>query len=114
MRHAADRMDAYYREFGRRLRDARRQRWTQQDIANKVGLSRAAVANIELGRQRVPLHMIARFASALGVAEEALLPPNDLLADDEEPELRRLSRGDRAAVEEIIGSLTRRAERDPR
>jgi transcriptional regulator with XRE-family HTH domain len=98
--------EGFYREFGNRLRDARGLR-TQQDIATKVGMSRAAIANIELGRQRVPLHMIAKFARALEVPQEALLPPNELLDGQRESELRRLSEGDRRSVEAVIGSLAR-------
>ncbi|HYK94357.1 MAG TPA: helix-turn-helix transcriptional regulator [Candidatus Dormibacteraeota bacterium] len=98
--------EAFYRDFGKRVRDARGNR-TQQDIAVQVGMSRAAIANIELGRQRVPLHMIARFARALEVPQEALLPTNELLDGEQDSELRRLSDGDRRSVEAVIGSLTR-------
>src|SRR2546421_3109667 len=94
--HALAVLDAYYREFGNRVRDARGQRWTQQQVAAKVGLSRAAVANVERGRQRVPLHMIARFAEALGVDQETLLPAATLATGLRESELRRLSASDRA------------------
>lgn len=38
-------------------------------------MSRASVANIERGAQRVPVHMIEVLADALGVTPESLLPP---------------------------------------
>jgi len=107
-------VDAYYREFGRRVRDARRDHMTQQVIARKVGLSRAAVANIELGRQRVALHMIVRFARALGVSQATLLPPGELLGNDEDAELGRLSPGDQAAIQDVISSLTAESVRASR
>jgi len=97
--------DPYYREFGNRVRDARGQRWTQQQIAAKVGLSRAAVANIERGRQRVPLHMIARFAEALDVDQETLLPGASLATSAREVELRLLSASDRASIEAVMNTL---------
>lgn len=97
--------DPYYREFGNRVRDARGHRWTQQQIAARVGLSRAAVANIERGRQRVPLHMIAKFAQALGVDQETLLPSATLATSQPDAELRRLSAPDRASIEAVMNSL---------
>jgi transcriptional regulator with XRE-family HTH domain len=69
-----DGIDDFYRELGSRIRRARADRLTQQAVADRVGLSRAAVANIELGRQRVALHMLLRFAEALGVEPTDLMP----------------------------------------
>lgn len=47
--------------------------WTQQDLAKRVGLSRGSVANIELGRQRILLHDVERFAVAFNMAPKVLL-----------------------------------------
>jgi transcriptional regulator with XRE-family HTH domain len=46
----------------------------QADIGGAVGLSRASIANIETGRQRIPLHHLYRLARALKVDVNALLP----------------------------------------
>lgn len=49
---------------------------TQDQVAQRTGrrLSRAAVANIESGRQRVAVHHLFDLAHALGVAPATLLP----------------------------------------
>ena len=71
---AASSVRDFYRDLGSRIRTKRARRFTQQMLAERVGLSRAAIANIELGRQGVPTHMLARFAEALEVAPIDLLP----------------------------------------
>lgn len=77
-------MDWFYREFGARVREARGEAITQQELARRVGLSRASVANVERGAQRVPLHMIVAFSEALNLNPEDLLPAGRV---ENEPEL---------------------------
>jgi transcriptional regulator with XRE-family HTH domain len=70
-------MEAFYREFGRRLRQTREQgnvALTQHDLAERVGLSRTSITNIEKGKQHISLHMLFKLANALGIAPTELLP----------------------------------------
>ena len=46
---------------------------SQVDLAKRVGLQRVAVTNIEVGRQRLLLDGIERFATALGTTPKHLL-----------------------------------------
>ena len=46
---------------------------TQQDLADALGLSRPAVANIETGRQRIYLHDLFEIAAALKMTPHNLL-----------------------------------------
>jgi transcriptional regulator with XRE-family HTH domain len=55
---------------------------TQADVAKKVGLSRASVANIECGRQKVLLHHVYLLAQALNLPSIMSLIPNTLLRAD--------------------------------
>jgi len=58
--------DRLYAELGRAVLVRRKQlNLTQAAIANKVGISRESVANIEAGRQRVSLHHVYGLADAL-------------------------------------------------
>lgn len=64
-----------YEELGRLVRQHReRLGISQEALAQAIELSRASVANIETGRQRIPLHHLYRLARALKVEAEALLP----------------------------------------
>jgi len=48
---------------------------TQERLAEKLGLSRASLANIETGRQRVLVHQLYAIANALQLKPTDLLPP---------------------------------------
>ena len=47
---------------------------TQAELANRAGLGRAQIANIEAGRTDVPTKTLIRIADALGVRAGDLLP----------------------------------------
>jgi transcriptional regulator with XRE-family HTH domain len=77
-------MPEFYGEFGSRLRHHReRAKLSQQEVADRVGLTRASIANIEAGRQRVALHLFADLAETLDVNPMALLPERTPVVDDE-------------------------------
>lgn len=76
--------ESIYGIFGRRLRELREQRGLpQQELAILSGLTRASVANIESGRQRVLLHQMLKFSQALRVDLNTLVPQ---VSDILEPE----------------------------
>lgn len=47
---------------------------TQAELGTRIGLSRAAVANIERGHQKLSLHQVYLLAEALGLSLSDLLP----------------------------------------
>lgn len=68
--------DRLYQALGRRIRTAREAaRFSQEELARRVGLTRTSVTNIEHGRQRIQVHVLYALARALAVDPEALLPP---------------------------------------
>jgi transcriptional regulator with XRE-family HTH domain len=67
-------IDPELRAAGERIRIARRERgWTQDDLAQNVGVSRSAVAQWETGRSGQVRGNMARIARALDVDVEYLL-----------------------------------------
>ena len=69
--------DAFYKEVGRRIREARRRRkpaLTQDGLARLVGLTRTSITNIEQGRQKCLIYTLSEIATALQVEPASLLP----------------------------------------
>ncbi len=60
--------------FGERLLEARkRQRMTQQDLADRVGVTRSAIGGYELEDKDASYGVLVKIATALGVSTDFLL-----------------------------------------
>lgn len=69
------RIDVSYR-FGVKMRELRRQRnWTQQQMANFLGIDRSYISEVERGRKSISLPMLEVVALGFG------LHLSDLLTD---------------------------------
>lgn len=69
-----------YKLLGSRAATRRKQLKLKQDeVAKQIGLSRASVANLETGRQKILLHHVYRLAAALELRSIMELIPNTLV-----------------------------------
>lgn len=67
--------DILYQIVGERIRSVRgEQGISQAELADKLGVSRASIVNIEAGRQRPPLHLLWKIADALDTEVVLLVP----------------------------------------
>lgn len=67
-------IEPVYRLLGAKIEQTRTiLGWTQQELANKVGLTRTSVCNIEAGRQRLLLHDVEKFSAAFNMQPKYLL-----------------------------------------
>src|ERR1700680_3637427 len=58
----------------RRLADTRRKAgWTQEQLADKIGIETATLSRYETARIPVPLRVLGRAAAAFGIAPSVLL-----------------------------------------
>lgn len=74
--------DEIYVAVGEKVRAARLARnLTQEQVADRIGLERSSVANIERGTQRLPIHVLYRIAAALDFPFIDLLPPSPTKSD---------------------------------
>ena len=60
---------------------------SQADVAERIGLTRASIANIEAGRQRVLVHHLYMIANALDCTSILDLVPSKIEEKDDLPKL---------------------------
>jgi len=67
---------AFYADLGSRIQAHRRGRLTQEQLAARLDppLTRAAIANMEAGKQGVLVYTLVQIADQLGVPPAELLP----------------------------------------
>jgi transcriptional regulator with XRE-family HTH domain len=92
--------DPLYEAIGSRIKDLRENklRISQEQMAQRVGISRPSIANIERGGQQMTVGQLILFSNILGVSVTDLLPSNhasdddtslvDVLPGDVDPRLR--------------------------
>ena len=96
-----------YTEVGKRIKNRRRHfQWTQETLAQRLGLSRASLANIEIGRQKLLLHRLYHIAATLEVEIIDLLPstiePTVTYGDDDIPLPDNLNARQRSQIREVL------------
>lgn len=71
----------FYEGLGRRISATRKSRGlTQEELADRVRLTRTSITNIEKGRQKVLSHLLVELSDALNVPLSDLLPTPDAQA----------------------------------
>jgi transcriptional regulator with XRE-family HTH domain len=79
-------MEDFYVRLGEHIRAARTASGvTQQAMADRLGLNRTTMVNIEKGRQRLSVHQLVDLADALGCEPCDLLPGKPLESESAEP-----------------------------
>lgn len=70
-----DSTEEIYKQLGKLIR-ARRKKIdvTQEELGERVHLTRTSITNIEQGRQRIQVHTLFDIAAALDVAPTTLIP----------------------------------------
>jgi transcriptional regulator with XRE-family HTH domain len=109
--------DEVYRVLGRKVRQMREGQHLSQDLlAQRLGISRASMVNIEAGRQRAPLHLLWQMAEVLQskltdlipTPEEVATRPNQPLLDRELiNQIEEVASGDPAMARLLIGIVTK-------
>lgn len=102
--------DLLLAEFGQRLRSRREAGGVSQEaLADRAGLSRTSIVNIEKGRQGVSLPTLYRLARALACDVGALLPPVGEWTSPEVPVAIGGGDADSALVERVLERAARKA-----
>lgn len=68
--------DGFYEELGLRLKLARNKyEFTQEELAEQIGIPRSTYASYETSRVRVPADIVWRISIVFGIRVKDLLPP---------------------------------------
>lgn len=71
-----DNPDELYKQIGMLVRKSRKEEeLSQEQLGERIRLTRTSINNIERGRQRVQIHTLFDIAETLGVLPSELLPP---------------------------------------
>ena len=115
-RDMAGAIEPFYRDLGRRIHDRRKKiGLTQEKLGELLDpqVTRASIANIEIGGQRVLAHTLAQLAFHLGISVLELLPPTEVKVigpDDRNAILRELNQRLNLStnqVEQLVRKLKR-------
>jgi transcriptional regulator with XRE-family HTH domain len=99
-----------YRRLGRAVAKRREELgMTQAEVAAKLGLSRASLANLESGRQRIMVHQLFALVHALKLNSILELVPETWMPAEPLPEIRvaggtALSPQQQSSVESLLAS----------
>lgn len=109
-------VDTFYADLGRRLRFHRERRhMTQEQLGASLdpATTRASIANVEAGKQRVLAHTLVQLAETLSVSVGELLPaPQKPLDDAIKVELRhKLDELPSGHLRRVVESLTSKKSR---
>jgi transcriptional regulator with XRE-family HTH domain len=102
-----------YTVVGKRVRAGRAQiRLTQDELAQRVGLTRTSITNLELGRQKIQVHTLCAIAQALQLPVTSLLPDKPSAVSStikDELKGKRLDPAERAWAARILSTGSRLA-----
>lgn len=108
-----------YQMIGEKIRTERRRVHpvlSQAGLAKKLSLSRASIVNIELGKQRAPVHVLWQIAEVLKTDLGLLLPKRDELNKWNEPikldkktiaEIEKAAQGDAATRRDLTQFISK-------
>jgi len=103
-----DKQIRIYRFVGDNIKHYRSlSKMTQDELALRIGLSRASVVNIEKARQLPSLHLLIEIAESLGVGLHDLIPKQALVRLEdvlEEEEIRHLPEKDLSQLNKFLDS----------
>lgn len=96
----------FYKRLGTRIRELRGNKISQEELAQRIGLKRTSLVNIEGGEQKLLVHNLIGIAKALGVHSKVIL---DGFEFDEPPGTVSINSGSQDEIPVAVGQWVTRA-----
>jgi transcriptional regulator with XRE-family HTH domain len=96
-----------YEEIGSRIENFRKEKkLTQKELADKVGLTRTSIVQIEKGEQRVPIDKLYKIAKAVNLKVYDLLPDEEFLESSfDKVSEERLDENEKEELLEVLSKI---------
>ena len=107
-------MEWMYPRIGERIKALRKSRdLTQAHLAEKVGLSRTSIVNIEQGHQKVMIHVLYQLADVFGLPVADLIPAFNEASPMDQVKAGALEKDALAFFEQTVGKRLQEEGENP-
>ncbi|MBR5545622.1 MAG: helix-turn-helix transcriptional regulator [Clostridia bacterium] len=95
-----------YVDLGKRVRARRMElNWTQERLAQEIGVSTSFVGHIERGSRKASIDTLVLLANAMEISTDELLEGSLIVSDQLIKPVRRLTKGQRYVMNQVISTL---------
>ena len=95
-----------YKDLGKRVRARRTElNWTQERLAQEIGVSTSFVGHIERGSRKASIDTLVLLANAMDISTDELLEGSLSMSDTLVKPVKRLTKGQKQVMKQVISTL---------
>ena len=95
-----------YVDLGKRVRARRTElNWTQERLAQEIGVSTSFIGHIERGSRKASIDTLVLLANAMQVSADVLLKGSLKLSEDVVEPVKQLTEGQRYAMQQMLTTM---------
>ena len=95
-----------YADLGKRVRARRMElNWTQERLAQEIGVSTSFVGHIERGSRKASIDTLVQLANAMEISTDELLAGSLIVSEELVKPVKRLTKGQKLVMRQVISTL---------
>ena len=95
-----------YADLGRRVRARRMElNWTQERLAQEIGVSTSFIGHIERGSRKASIDTLVQLANAMEISTDKLLEGSLVVSNSLIKPVKRLTEGQKHVMRQVITTL---------